>query len=90
MAGAANETISFSGKLKALEQFDLVDGSVAFLRPQAVGYQRTGSGPILLRLNGFRPFHRRVSLLDGSDEDANEKKTEMAVEELHAKDSEFD
>lgn len=80
ISGAAGASVSLTGKLTALRHFDLAEGSVSIVNSRNIGYQRIGTGPILLRVYGLGFFGKTKLLSKGEEQrqDAEETFQELS------------
>jgi hypothetical protein len=78
VSGAAGGSVGLAGKLDVLQQFQLAESTVAVTSSKSIGYQRIGSGPILLRLyalgffGGFHPQEQAREVAEAPEEEFQE------------------
>lgn len=87
ISGSAGASVKLLGTLAALQQFQLAEGSVSITGARYIGYQRTGTGTVLLRLYGLG-FFGGGKLLSGGEKPAHDPGVECR--ELSARDEAFD
>lgn len=86
VSSAAGASVQLRGEIQALRELSIADPSVSVVASRNLGYQTVGSGPVLLRLYGFRLLGRRPRLLSAGDD----MTPEAEFAELSARDPAFD
>jgi hypothetical protein len=83
---AQGAKVELTGDIGPLEQVRIADASVAVSASEGLGFQRTGEGPVALRLYGFKWWSSQPHLLDADNTAAEDE----AFGEISARDPYFD